>query len=80
MDASMAQGASDSIAVQALDKLLIGMLERLVRAYGREYVARLFDPLVPVDRRLVAQLMVEVLALERDSASHDLSGGSSPMS
>jgi hypothetical protein len=76
----MAQGVSDAIAVQALDKLLIVMLERPIRTYGREGIAGLFDPLVPVDRRLVAQLLVEVLALKRDSASHDLSGGSSPMS
>jgi hypothetical protein len=79
MDAFMAQGASDPIAVQALDKLLMVMLEQLVRAYGREYVAGLFDPLVPVDRRLVARLLVEALALEHGFRSDDLDRGPSPL-
>lgn len=78
MDAFMAQGASDPIAVQALDKLLMVMLEQLVRAYGREYVAGLFDPLVPVDRRLVAQLLAEARAFEHGSMSDDRDGGPSP--
>ncbi len=37
-------------------------LEQMVCIYGREYVARIFDPLVPVDRTVVAQLLMEVLA------------------
>jgi hypothetical protein len=75
----MSQESCDSIAVQALDRVLMTMLERLVRAYGREYVAQLFDPLVPVDRRVVAQRMAELLALEQRSAAHGLGGGLSPM-
>ena len=79
MDASMTQAEFDSLAVQALDELLMVMLERLVRVYGRESVAGIFDPLAPVDRRLVAQLIEKVLALEQGSASHRPGGGPSSM-
>jgi hypothetical protein len=74
MNASMTQGGFDSLAVQALDELLMVMLERLVSVYGRESAAGIFDPLAPVDRRQLAQLIAQVLALEDGSASHRLEG------
>lgn len=75
MDASMTQGGLDCLAAQALDELLMVMLERLVRVHGREYAAGILYPLAPVDRRLVAQLIAEVLALEHGSVSQRLGGG-----
>ena len=63
MDASMTQPGFDSIAVQTLDELLTAMLERLVRAYDREPVAGIFDP----------------LALGHGSESHRPGGGPSSM-
>jgi hypothetical protein len=75
MDASMTQEGVDSLAVQGMDELLMVMLERLVRVYGRKAVAEILHPLAPVDRRLVTQLIAEVLALEHGSALQRVGGG-----
>lgn len=77
MDGSTTQEGFDSLEVQNLDELLMVMLERLVRVYGREAVAGILYTQAPVDRRLVAQLIEEVLALEHGSVSQRLGGGPS---
>lgn len=72
----MTREGFDSLAGQALDELLMVVLERLVRVYGRENLGKIFDPMVPVDRGLVAQLMMETLPRELDLVSDRL--GSDP--
>lgn len=49
MDASMTRAGFDFLAGQALDELLMVVLERLVRSYGRENLGRFLDPMVPDD-------------------------------
>ncbi|MCU0502072.1 MAG: Rieske 2Fe-2S domain-containing protein [Anaerolineae bacterium] len=52
-------------AVEAWDKLLMVILELLARAYGHEREAATFDPLVPVDQQMVADLAARVVEGER---------------
>ena len=42
--------------MEAWDKLMMVILELLSRAYGHERETATFDPLVPVDRQMVAEL------------------------
>ena len=52
-------------AVEAWDKLMMVILELLARAYGHEREAATFDPLVPVDQQMVAELAERVFERER---------------
>ncbi len=52
-------------AVEAWDKLMMVILELLARAYGHEREAATFDPLVPVDQQMVADLAERVFEHER---------------
>lgn len=79
VDAFISQDGTGSVTVLAADRWLMVMLERLAHVYGRDYVSRIFDPLAPADRRVVARLMMEALALERGSVSDPLGRIRSPM-
>jgi len=52
-------------AVEAWDKLMMVILELLSRAYGHERETATFDPLVPVDEQMVAELAEQVFEHER---------------
>jgi hypothetical protein len=80
MELSPAQQDARFAELQALDGLLMAALVGLVRAYGREFAAAALDSWVPVDRRRVAELILEVLALEdgvldRQDTDNFTSGG-----
>jgi nitrite reductase/ring-hydroxylating ferredoxin subunit/hemoglobin-like flavoprotein len=52
-------------AVEAWDKLMMVILELLARAYGHERETATFDPLMPVDQQMVAELAEKVFEHER---------------
>ncbi len=57
----------DSFAWQALDEALATMLELAAHAYGSDQLASILDPLVPMDRALVAALVERLSALEGEA-------------
>lgn len=69
MQRSLTRTGASSITMQALDGVLLGMLQEVVRTCGREFVVGPLDPRVPADRKRFVQLILEVLALEHGSRS-----------
>jgi nitrite reductase/ring-hydroxylating ferredoxin subunit/hemoglobin-like flavoprotein len=59
-------------AAEAWDKLMMVILELLARAYGNEREAAAFDPLVPVDAEMVAEVVKDVFERDEQGPTKDV--------